>query len=83
MTIPSGDELERRGMVASELAAARGDSSDCEFDFWNSGSTEAGAGEVYVLSIAKQMARQAARDIRRAGLECKVIDGLPFAMART
>ena len=84
LTLPTGSTQERRAMIASELAATWKAVDNREFDYWDGPANDAapGSNDVYVLSILRELAQRASSDLRRAGLECQVIDGLPYTMAR-
>lgn len=87
LNIPPGSPKERREMIAQELAEnGIGVSNAIEFDFWDSDSNPAEASDadtlVNVLSISDGLASQIAEATQRSGLNCQVLDGAPFALAR-
>jgi len=87
LRLPPGAISERRAMVVGELSSMFAeDQRQREFDFWESASAaatgSANAGEVNVLSVPRTLVSQAADGISGARLSCKVMDGLPFALAR-
>jgi len=85
LALPPGQTAERRAMVAHELSSlfAR---DEREFGFWNSGSAASASPsdmeDVNVLSVPRKLVSQVADDFSAARLNCRVIDGLPFALAR-
>jgi type IV pilus assembly protein PilM len=81
MNIPPGSDAERRAMIAQEFEAAYADGVAREFDFWE---TDASAAQdsVNVLSVAKAKIEALIETLSVAGLECKVLDGLPCALGR-
>ncbi len=88
MSIPPGSPAERREMIAQELSDS-GDYSSAavEFDYWdgycNPAETSGADAPVNVLSVPVDLATQLAEAIQGAGLRCQVLDGGPFALARS
>ena len=84
LKVPDGTISERRAMVASELIAVLGSKMhDREFDIWDTElPNERDADNVSVVSLSRRWAVQAARDLRRAGLQCEVLDAVPLALGR-
>ncbi|MGD9634132.1 MAG: hypothetical protein AB7G28_13815 [Pirellulales bacterium] len=86
LKVPQGDELERRAMIAGELADDDERRAPIEFDYWELGGEkgiETSEGfNVNVLSITRPWIDQVAADCQRARLDCWAIDGTPLAMAR-
>lgn len=87
LKVPQGDDLERRAMIASELADDDEErSAPVEFDYWELGGEKgietAEGFNVNVLSIGRPWIDQVAEDCRKARLDCWAIDGIPLAMAR-
>lgn len=88
MNIPPGSLQERREMIALELAEAGtpGSAPDggLSFDFWDAwptpGETTSSAN---VLAIPEGLTELVADAIYRAGLNCPVLDGGPFPLARS
>lgn len=80
-SLPPGEPPEQYAMVANELG-------DCnqQFDFWPSdlrrGESAAGLVDVNVISVPRQRAAQVAETLTAARLDCRVLDGLPQAVAR-
>jgi type IV pilus assembly protein PilM len=87
LCVPPGDDTERRAMIADELAAEWEEQRVAmEFDFWELEAGQADKGtdnfNVNMLAVARPWIGQVARDCRKAGLDCWLIDGAPLAMAR-
>lgn len=87
LAIPPGGEGERRAMIAHELASMRSaGEQDRQFDFWETEPSPAGdlsANEnVNVLSVSPAVLARAVENLGEAKLNCQVMDGLPFALAR-
>ncbi len=88
MNIPPGSIAERREMIAQELSES-GDFSSAaiEFDFWdgycNPADVSSSEAPVNVLSVPIDVATQLAQAIQGAVLHCQVLDGGPFALARS
>lgn len=90
MNIPPGSPHERRQMIALELAevgasgGAVGVGEGISFDYWDAwpvpGDTNTSAS---VLSISEKLTTQVADALYRAGLNCPVLDGGPFPLARS
>jgi Tfp pilus assembly PilM family ATPase len=85
--VPVGNEAQQRTAIADRLQGANS-SGDLkrEFDFW---PTEVAGDElrsdfqpVSVLSVSRPWVAQLANDLRQAGLQCKILDGPPLALAR-
>jgi Tfp pilus assembly PilM family ATPase len=88
LNIPPGSPKERREMIAQELAESGNSlSENSDFDFWEgyTGPAEAANGEatVNVLSIPNGLATHVAKAVQSAGLNCQILDGGPFVMARS
>lgn len=88
LNIPPGSTKERREMIAQELAdSSTSPSADVDFDFWDGyvGPNEGGNVEpiVNVLSIPGGIATRVAEAVQASGLNCQVLDGGPFVLART
>ncbi|MEX2317158.1 MAG: pilus assembly protein PilM [Pirellulales bacterium] len=87
LSVPPGENDERRSMIADELAAEWAEQRVAmEFDFWEletaSPDKSSDGFNVNMLAIARPWILQLARDCRQAGLDCWVVDGAPLAMAR-
>jgi type IV pilus assembly protein PilM len=87
LSIPPGDDRERRSMIEDELSTEWGELPVAmDFDFWEleTGTPEKGSDgfNVNMLAVARPWISQLANDCRRAGLACWAVDGVPLAMAR-
>lgn len=82
--LPEGSEAERRAMIANELDALLGENAGRRvFDFWEIRPPgESSLENVNVISLPEDEAHAVAASVGRAGLRCRVIDGLPLAVAR-
>ncbi len=88
LNVPPGTELERRTIIADELAEDWVElRSPMEFDFWETepAKTEKGTDSfnVNVVATSRQWISQVWRDCQRSGLDCWAIDGVPLMMARS
>lgn len=84
VTVPPGNDAERRDMIAQELEAV-GNTADGprEFDFWQPGAQSGGESDgIQVVSVATARVTELVETLTKAGLECAVLDGLPCALAR-
>ena len=85
---PPGTDEEISQMIEQELGSSADGNSVREFGFWQMPQmpqTPNGQSELTqasVLSVARRTAAGVASDLLRFGLECHVLDGLPFALAR-
>jgi type IV pilus assembly protein PilM len=87
LVLPPGDESEHRAMIAQELEAVSGANDEPrEFDFWEADADAQREAivqnAVHVMSIARSLVARLGVGFARAGLECRVLDGLPCALAR-
>ena len=86
LTVPDGNLIERRDLVAEELRSLAGDNAEeCEFDFWpvDLGSDNPTSPEnVLAVSISRDWSQQVAKDLSEAQLVGQVLDVLPLALAR-
>ncbi|MHB8900781.1 MAG: hypothetical protein ACYC6Y_18680 [Thermoguttaceae bacterium] len=84
-TLPPGRPHEQYAILANEFESA-GAGSARRFDFWPSaltaGEPSTGLVDVNVISIDETEASAVARSLRAAGLDCRVLDSLPHAVAR-
>lgn len=81
--LPPVDEDELQTLLIQELEGPS--EGEIEFDFWQNDSsarTSNGASQVSVLSIDSDRATVAASEFMDAGLQCQVMDGIHFAIAR-
>lgn len=85
--LPPAGDAELRQLVTQELdsdTAARADRR--EFDYWRIADGQANSqppsGKVGILSTSHDLADQVARSLYREGLECRILDGAPFTLAR-
>ncbi len=85
IVIPPGSDQERREMIAEDLAESGGLGA-IEFDFWEGHGNPADAAgvepPVNVLSVSSALATEVAMAVQDSGLNCQVLDGGPFALAR-
>jgi len=87
LKVPPGSDVERRAMIADELAEdwiqLR---TSMDFDFWEMDADhtdKASEGfNVSVIAASRLWLGQLWRDCRQNGLDCWAIDGVPLAMAR-
>lgn len=87
LVVPMGTEAEQRQAIARRLRTAYGDEPmDRAFDFWHSAITTGELSEaeqqVHVLSLSGEWLSRLLLDVKKAGLRCDVVDGLPFALTR-
>ncbi len=86
LSVPPGENAERRSIIANELAAEWEEQNVAmEFDFWELETAQEKANDsfnVNMLAIARPWLAQLSRDCGQAGLDCWVVDGTPLAMAR-
>jgi type IV pilus assembly protein PilM len=82
--LPDGSEAEHRAMIANEIEGLADDGAGRRvFDFWDVRPPEQSKLEnVQVLSLPENEAVAVVANLSRAGLRCRVIDGLPLAVAR-
>lgn len=81
LNIPPGTLAERRDMIAQELSESGLAAETLEFDFWDSvGKDHSSA--VNVLAMSEALAAQLAEAMQNARLNCPVLDGGPFTLAR-
>ena len=87
LNIPPGSDVERRTIIADELAEDWNELGNAmEFDFWemdaSRGEKSSDSYNVSVLAASRLWISQLWRDCRKAGMDCWAIDGLPLTMAR-
>jgi type IV pilus assembly protein PilM len=84
INLPEGSDTERRAMIGNELEGLSGeDAGRRVFDYWDVRPPEQSKLEnVNVLSLPEHEALAVVGSLARAGLCCRVIDGLPLAIAR-
>lgn len=87
LDVPLGNEAQQRTAIANRLHGANSHGDlDREFDFWPTGvpgdEPRSDSEKVSVLSVSRQWVARLADDLRQAGLHCKILDGLPLALAR-
>jgi type IV pilus assembly protein PilM len=86
MRLPAGTPRQQRSMIANQLAPRLPlAASASAFDFWELETSDRGADDkqkLAVLSVDETKAVAMAKEIERAGLECRVLDGQPLAIAR-
>jgi len=82
--LPEGSEADRRAMIANELDVLLGENAGRRvFDFWEIRPPgESNLENVNVISLPEPEALAVAESLARVGLCCRVLDGLPLAMAR-
>ena len=81
------DDAARRDTIAGELQTLGLDQNvEREFDYWDAevpGNDGASVGDrQHVLSVARAWTMSVARDVSQAGLRCRLLDGVPLALAR-
>lgn len=80
LDLPPASDHEIRQILSQELdSGSEGQAEPREFDYWRSSASES---QVGILSISHGLADSVARLSRGAGLECRVLDGVPFTLAR-
>lgn len=87
LQLPSASSAETEQMAKLELEDAPRDgvaSESLEFDLWTSSDSASADGttRVSVMSAPQSAAATVALDLQQHGLNCEVLDGLPFALAR-
>lgn len=87
LDVPLGSEAEQRLAIAGQMNSAYSRvNTDREFDFWQTHVAEdeprSDSEDLAVLSVSRQWVGQVSDDLRKAGLHCKMLDGLPLALAR-
>ncbi len=83
LELPAADDYEMRNMVRAELEGEDGWSADrFVFDFWTGLTTTGNLIEVPLLSYRRDMTEAMAEDLVDAGMRCRTLDGLPFALSR-
>jgi Tfp pilus assembly PilM family ATPase len=85
--LPGATIAEIDQMIRLELeddAHSRATGEAIEVDFWSSSDAELpdGTKRVSVVQASRQAAETVTLDLRQHGLNCEVLDGLPFALAR-
>jgi Tfp pilus assembly PilM family ATPase len=85
--LPDATIAEIDQMIRLELeddAHGRANGEAIEFDFWSSPDAELSdrTKRVSVVQASRQASETVTLDLRQHGLNCEVIDGLPFALAR-
>ena len=81
--IPVADSQDMRRTVGEQLSEIHSVQADnIHFDFWPARDSGPGKPEYNVLCQADRWTNQVLLDYRKAGLTCRVLDGVPFAMAR-
>ena len=87
LDVPLGSETEQRLAIVNQMNSAYSSgNAEREFDFWQtrvpSDEPRSDPENVAVLSVSQQWVGQVSNDLRRAGLRCTMLDGLPLALAR-
>lgn len=87
LKVPPGTDVERRAMIADELAEEWAQlRNTMEFDFWEIDADQPDKAtdgfNVSVLAASRHWLGQLWRDCRQNGLDCWGIDGVPLTMAR-
>lgn len=84
--IPVAPRQEMRAMVREELAAELNlPNNEFECDYWETAagaSPEEGVAKVTALGVPNRISQRFSLGLRSGGLECRVLDGLPCALAR-
>jgi Tfp pilus assembly PilM family ATPase len=86
-TLPPAEPAEQLAMIANELGDSFPDGhSQREFDFWYSdlprGDKSSAMTDVNVISLSAQRTTPVAESFAGTGLDCRVLDGIPHAVAR-
>lgn len=86
LDLPPGGDHELRRMIGEEIEAdaISGESERC-FDFWQSlrmTNESASMVQLSVIDIDRELSLKLARNLSRAGLDCRLLDGVPCALAR-
>lgn len=82
LDLPAANRHEQRSMARIELAEDAGGRA-LSLDCWPApGTGKDGLFPVYVISVAEEVATNAAEHLWNAGLRTRALDGLPFALAR-
>ena len=86
-TLPPAEPAERLAMIANELEDTFSDGrGQRQFDFWSfdlpRGDRSTALMDVNVISVSGQRASPVAESFAGTGLDCRVLDGLPHAVAR-
>lgn len=86
LDLPPGGEDELRRMIGEEIEAdaISAESERC-FDFWQALSTTSGSAsmvQLSVIDIDRDLSLKLARNLSKAGLDCRLLDGVPCALAR-
>lgn len=85
LAIPPGAGDGARSLITDELRCL-GCGGDYVFDFWRTGiestATETHLENMIALAVPRSSATELAGDLARCGLECRVLDALPLAVAR-
>lgn len=83
---PSGSRQELQDMARQELAAEMGEGDDAfTLGFWETGDPSQKADDMVRLAavaLGCDVSARAFQDLRGAGLECRVSDAVPCALAR-
>ena len=87
LSVPPGEDRERRAIIEDELAAEWEEQRVAmHFEFWELDANPPDKGQeqhnVNILAVTRPWLAQVASDCRRAGLDCWGVDGVPLAMAR-
>ncbi len=84
-SLPPGEPREQYAMVANELGCSHCDPSR-QFDYWPSavsaGEKSSGLLDVNVIAVDERRAAAIAETVNAARFDCRVLDGLPHAVAR-
>jgi len=86
-SLPPAEPAEQLAMIANELGDTfSAGSGQRQFDFWPSdlprGDKATALMDVNVISVSGQRTTPVAESLTGAGLDCRVLDGLPHAVAR-
>ena len=84
MSLAAMTPADQHRAIREELTATDGAAShDCQFDFWSlDDDPHASPARVNIITTAASAARSLAGDVRRAGLQCQVLDAVPTTVAR-
>ncbi len=86
LDLPQGEDTELRHMVGEEIEAdAPSSAKERCYDYWqplNSANTNSAMVQLSVIDLDRNVALKVANSLSDAGLECRLLDGVPCALAR-
>lgn len=81
LELPAGDEFELASMIEQEMTTY----ASPQTDFWTCDVIRSDEGDVFrvnAIEVAPEVLNCCADDLTKVGLDCEVIDALPFALSR-